>query len=632
MINGFIRVGAVVPKLKVADIDYNIAEIKNAVKSICKKGVKIVLFPELCLTGYTCQDMFLQSEIKAQSLKAIKDLLDFSKGIESVLIVGSILEVQNKLFNVAIVIYNGEISGVVPKTYIPNYNEFYEKRYFSSALDTEIKSVEMFGKNVPFGRDIIFKINNEIKFGIEICEDLWSVKQPSQELSLCGANLIFNLSASNEIIGKYEYRKELVKMQSSKTISAYIYSSSGVNESTTDLLFSGHSLICENGTVLKENKRFDFETIYIYADIDYEFLNSERISVKSFSYGYPKIDFREVKIDITINGYDIEREYKKLPFVPSENNLQSRCDEIMNILAYALCKKVKSANTKHLVIGVSGGLDSTLALLVIERAMKIMNLPPENVIAVTMPGFGTKKKKKTNAANLIKLFKMTYKNIDIKNACEQHFKDIGLTDYNSLCFENAQARERTQILFDIANMYNALVIGTGDLSELALGWCTYNGDHMSSYALNSSIPKTLIKYLVQGYVKTNTNKEINDVLLDIINTPISPELALSNGKEIVQKTEELIGDYELNDFFLYHFLRRKSSAKKIAYLAHITFGLDMVTIKEELTSFFKRFFANQFKRSCLPDGVKVGTVSVSPRGDLRMSSDTSLSAFLNDLL
>ena len=629
MCKGFIRVGAVVPKLKVGNVIFNTDEIINQIK--INKEAQILVFPECCLTGYTCQDMFLNNSLIKSVYDNLDKIVESTKKINSAIVVGLPLINSGRYYNCAVVICNGEIKGVVPKSFLPNYSEFYEQRWFSSGLDAGQNEICINGKYYPFGVDLVFKINDEVKFGVEICEDLWSVNPPSSKLALAGANILVNLSASNELIGKYEYRKKLVSMQSGKTLSAYIYTSSGVNESTTDLLFSGHAMICENGTILKENERFNFESNAILADIDYEFLNCERISNKTFGKSSENITCREIDVDLKLNDYEIDRVYKRTPFVPEALDMQTRCEEIINIQSYALSKRMLSSGLKKLVIGVSGGLDSTLALLICVRAMKILNLSTENILAITMPGFGTTKRTKGNAMKLMELLNVTKKEIPIDDACNQHFKDIDLKDFESVAFENVQARERTQILFDVANMQNALVVGTGDLSELILGWCTYNGDHISSYAVNVSIPKTLVKYLIECMANSYENSEIKATLLDILATPISPELQLNKSDEIIQSTEEIVGPYELNDFFIYHFLRRRSRASKILYLAKRAFKLDEAYIKEQLKAFYKRFYINQFKRSCLPDGVKVGTVSVSPRGDLRLSSDMDSAIWLDEL-
>lgn len=616
---GFIRVGAVVPSLKICNTKYNVGEMVRLCGEI--KDTQIVVFPELCITGYTCQDMFLNSDLINKAKQGLLDFCERTKDFESVFVVGVPLYSNGRLYNCAVVVARGAIWGVVPKTWLPNYNEYYEKRWFSSANDSIESEIEIDGKMYPFGNDLIFAINKDIKIGVEICEDLWAVSPPSDDLALCGANILLNLSASNELIGKNNYRKELVKMQSIKTLSAYVYASAGVNESTTDMVFGGSAFIYENGVLLKENQRYNFESSFITSEIDYEFLCSERSTNKTFSSIKASKSVREIALDIDLKEIEVEREYKRLPFVPSKEKMVERFEEISNIQAFGLCKRMKTSHSNKLVVGVSGGLDSTLALLVCERAVEIMGLPKENIIAISMRGFGTSNRTKNNAKILSKQIGATFQEISIVEACEKHFEDINLDDYSSLAFENAQARERTQILFDIANKENALVVGTGDLSELVLGWCTYNGDHISSYGVNSGVPKTLVKYLVCAYMQKTENKELKEVLADILETPISPELVSTNGEDIVQVTEDIVGSYELNDFIIYHFLRRKSGSAKIAYLMQKTFGITKEKASETLKAFYKRFFANQFKRSCLPDGVKIGTVSVSPRGDLRMSSD-----------
>ena len=551
-----------------------------------------------------------------------------------VIIVGSPIKCENKLYNCAVVINNGKILGIVPKTYIPNYNEFYEMRWFKSSNDLKIKEINLFNEFVPIGVDLIFtsKLDDELKFGVEICEDVWSLYPKSNDYASSGASIIFNLSASNETIGKYDFRKELIKMQSIKTISGYVYSSSGINESSTDLLFSGSSLIYENGKLLSENNRFDFNSNLIYSDVDIKRLVNDRRKNTSFISNTDK-EYRNIYFTTSKNNL-ISRKYSKYPFVPSnEDKREERCKEIINIQSSALAKRLKHTNIKKCVIGVSGGLDSTLAFLVIKKAFEKLKIDNKNIIAVTMPGFGTTNRTYENALDLIKINNATLKEIDIKKACLVHYSDID-QDINNhdITYENAQARERTKILMDIANKENALVIGTGDLSELALGWCTYNGDHMSMYSVNSSIPKTLVKYLVK-YI-ADTDKKNKKVLYDILSTPISPELLPADEKgNIKQITEDKIGPYILHDFYLYHFFRYGASPKKIYMLAVNTFENEYS--KEEILKwlkvFIKRFFTQQFKRSCMPDGVKVGSISLSPRGDLRMPSDASYNIWIKEL-
>lgn len=631
---GFIKVGASVPELKVADPIYNVKKIKEQIEEAVNKNIQILTFPELCITGYTCGDLFNQDILINKAYEGLKELVDFSNNKKIVFIVGCPIKLQNKLYNTAVVINDGNILGIVPKTYIPNYNEFYEIRWFNSSKDLCEKQISLFGKNVEIGTDLIFNCENHenLKFAIEICEDVWSVKPKSNDYALEGATIIFNLSASNETIGKYNYRKELIKTQSATTISGYVYASSGVNESSSDILFSGCSMICENGSLLSENKRFDFESNLIYNDIDVDKLANDRCKNTSFKNDndapYRKINFKIGK------NPAICRTYSKTPFVPvNEHKRNERCEEILNIQSSALAKRLKHTNIKKCVIGISGGLDSTLAFLVIKKAYEKIGIGNENIIAVTMPGFGTTSRTYNNAKDLVNINGATLLEVDIKKACTLHYKDIN-HDINNhdVTYENVQARERTQILMDIANKENALVIGTGDLSELALGWCTYNGDHMSMYAVNNSIPKTLVKYLVK-YVADTEDKN-KKVLYDILDTPISPELLPPTKKgKIKQITEDNVGPYLLHDFYLYHFLRYGASPKKIYLLACETFKneFDSKEILKWLKVFIKRFFSQQFKRNCMPDGVKVGSITLSPRGDLRMPSDASYNIWISEL-
>lgn len=631
---GYVKVGASTLELKVSDTIYNVQMIKKQIDEAVNKNIQIISFPELSITGYTCGDLFNQDILIDKAYEGLKDLVDYSKDKMIVIIVGSPIKCENKLYNCAVVINNGKILGIVPKTYIPNYNEFYEMRWFKSSNDLKIKEINLFNEIVPIGVDLIFtsKLDDELKFGVEICEDVWSLYPKSNDYASSGASIIFNLSASNETIGKYDFRKELIKMQSVKTISGYVYSSSGINESSTDLLFSGSSLIYENGKLLSENNRFDFNSNLIYSDIDIKRLVNDRRKNTSFISNTDK-EYRNIYFTTSKNNF-ISRKYSKYPFVPSnEEKREERCKEIINIQSSALAKRLKHTNIKKCVIGVSGGLDSTLAFLVIKKAFEKLKIDNKNIIAVTMPGFGTTNRTYENALDLIKINNATLKEIDIKKACLVHYSDID-QDINNhdITYENAQARERTKILMDIANKENALVIGTGDLSELALGWCTYNGDHMSMYSVNSSIPKTLVKYLVK-YI-ADTDKKNKKVLYDILSTPISPELLPADEKgNIKQITEDKIGPYILHDFYLYHFFRYGASPKKIYMLAVNTFENEYS--KEEILKwlkvFIKRFFTQQFKRSCMPDGVKVGSISLSPRGDLRMPSDASYNIWIKEL-
>ena len=633
---GFVRVGAVVPKLKVADTEFNCNEIIKQIEVASNDKIQIVVFPELCVTGYTCQDLFEQDTLLEEAEKALNKILDYTNNLDIICIIGMPIKAENQLFNTAVVIQKGKILGVVPKTFIPNYGEFYEKRWFASSKNANKKEIEILGQKVPFGIDLLFKDkeNNEICFGIEVCEDIWAVEPPSNKLALLGANIIFNLSASNEVIGKKEYRRELVKMQSAKTISGYVYCSSGVNESTSDVVFSGESMIFENGSCLTNNQRFDFESNMIFTEIDTKRLANDRRKNISFMGNPVDLEYREIKINIPDNIENLTREYSKTPFVPEDKKKISEiCEEILNIQSYGLAKRLLHININKTVIGISGGLDSTLAFLVIIKAYEILNLPKENIIAITMPGFGTTSRTHNNSMKLINEYGATFREINITKSSLQHFEDIGHDkNIKDVTYENAQARERTKILMDIANKENGLVVGTGDLSELALGWCTYNGDHMSMYAVNASIPKTLVKYIIK-WVADNSKEECKNIINDILDTPISPELLPpdENGN-IEQKTEEQVGPYILHDFFLYHFLRYGAEPKKIYILACKTFKNDFKKeeIKHWLRVFIKRFFTQQFKRNCMPDGPKVGTVSLSPRGDLRMPSDASYNIWLNN--
>lgn len=633
---GYARVAASVPELKVGNVEFNTKEVIKEIKDLNKEGVQIVTFPELCLTGYTCADLFSQDILLTKSKDAIKKVMNETKSLDIISIIGAPIVCDNQLFNCAIVINKGEILGIVPKTYIPNYGEFYEKRWFSTSNTLTSRTINMFGKDVPIGIDLIFRDKEDAKFtfGIEVCEDLWSPKAPSVEAALNGATMIFNLSASNEVIGKFGYRKNLISMQSAKNVCAYIYSSSGVNESTTDLVFSGYAGIMENGSLLVENDRFNFETNHIISDVDIQRLMNNRIKDISFMGIGAASNYRVVDIELKDNNTDLRRVYDVYPFVPSnEAKRAERCNEIVNIQACGLAKRIKHTGMKKCVIGISGGLDSTLAFLVVIEAYRKLGISFDNLIGVTMPGFGTTGRTYNNALTLMKNYGVTMREVSIKEASLQHFKDIGLEETDrSVTYENTQARERTQILMDIANKEGGLVIGTGDLSELALGWCTYNGDHMSMYAVNTSIPKTLVRYLVRYFADIEKNEECKKTILDILDTPISPELLPpSKDGKIEQQTESVVGPYVLHDFYLYHFMRYGASPDKIRYIANKTFeGMyTEETIDKWLRFFIKRFFNQQFKRSCLPDGPKVGTISVSPRGDLRMPSDADSSSWLD---
>lgn len=634
--NGFVRVGALVNKLSLGNAIENAKEISRQIKKAYEAGVEIIVTPELSLTGYTCGDMFLQDKLVKDSIIGLEYVLSETKSLNIISIIGMPISTNNALFNCGVVINRGKLLGIIPKTYIPNYKEFYECRWFSSSLNLDINEIELLGQKVPIGCDLLFqdRKNPNITFAIEICEDLWVVTPPSNDYAKSGATIIFNLSSSNELIGKHNYRKNLISSQSSKTISAYIYASSGMLESTSDILFGGASLIYENGTLLKEGERFLTESNIIYQDIDVLRLVNDRRVNKSFNISSDNKIYRRINIDIYNNISKLERKYSKYPFVPKDDILRNeRCLEIINIQSSALARRLIQLNYPKCVIGMSGGLDSTLAFLVTVRAFEKLNLDNKDIIGITMPGFGTTDRTYNNSIKLVESYNATLKEINIKEACTIHMKDIGLNPTDiSITYENIQARERTQILMDVANMEKGIVIGTGDLSELALGWCTYNGDHMSMYSVNSSIPKTLISYLVKWFMD-NEKGIRHDVLKDILSTPISPELLPPDKYgNIVQKTENSIGPYVLHDFFLYHFLRYGVRPKKLYFLALHTFNdFSREDILNYLKIFINRFFTQQFKRNCVPDGIKVGSISLSPRGDLRMPSDMEYKSYLKEL-
>lgn len=636
---GFTRVATVTPALKVANIKYNTDQIISEIKKLDQKGAEIIIFPEMSLTGYTCGDLFLTTKLLTCCLDYLKIILEETKNLNIISIIGLPISLDSMLFNCAAVLYHGKILGIVPKTYIPNYSEFYEQRWFKSSQNLLSQEITLFNKPVPIGTDLIFQDSNNpsLCFGIEICEDLWATSSPSTNACLNGATMIFNLSASNELIGKHEYRKNLLRITSAKNICAYIYTSSGVNESSTDVVFGGYAGIYENGSLLIENNRFDFATNHALMDIDFERISNTRIRNTSFLSLKPNLKYRRITFTLTKENNDLLRTYKKYPFVPENKATRNdRCKEIISIVASALAKRLKHTNIQKCILGISGGLDSTLAFLIVIAAYKKLGIDNSNLIGVTMPGFGTTNRTYTNALSLMKRYGVTIREVDIKKSCTIHFQDIGLPENDrSITYENSQARERTQILMDIANQEGALVIGTGDLSELALGWCTYNGDHMSMYALNSSIPKTLVRSLVEYFATVEPNKECQKTILDILATPISPELLPPDQDgNIKQVTENTVGPYILHDFFIYHFLRYGASPAKIQYLAEKTFAnmYSKEEITKWLTFFFRRFFNQQFKRSCLPDGPKVGTISLSPRGDLRFPSDADGTIFIEESL
>ena len=622
MRQGFVKAAAVTPKIKVADTKYNAELILDMMKESTRQGAKIVVFPELCLTGYTCQDLFLQERLLQGAKDALMKLVKESASLDAIFFVGLPFEILGKLYNVAAVFSHGEVLGLVPKSYLPNYNEFYEARHFVSGAELATEVVLPDGSSVPADRDLLFVCEQmpKLRIGVELCEDLWTPNPPSISHALAGASVLVNLSASNELTGKDSYRRELVSGQSARLLAAYIYASAGDGESTQDVVYSGHNLICENGNVLAESKRFTNETIY--SEFDVERIETERRRMTTFVV---EDDHRWAEFDLEVKDTTLSRYVNPAPFVPADKtDRDRRCDEILMIQAMGLKKRLEHTNCRTAVIGISGGLDSTLALLVTVRAFDLLGKDHKDIAAVTMPGFGTTDRTYDNAVNLIKCLGATFIEVDIKDAVNIHFRDIGQDpSVHDVTYENGQARERTQILMDIANKENGMVIGTGDLSELALGWATYNGDHMSMYAVNASVPKTLVRHLVKYYADTCGSDLLERTLLDVLDTPVSPELLPPENGKISQKTEDLVGPYELHDFFLYNMLRCGYAPAKVYRLARIAFEgkYDDEFILKWLKNFYRRFFAQQFKRSCLPDGPKVGTVAVSPRGDLRMPSD-----------
>ena len=637
---GFFRAGAAVPKLKVADCNYNKVQIMELINEAEKNKVKAIVFPELCLSAYTCADLFLQRTLINECEKVLSEIVEETKDKDIFIILGLPVEADSTTFNCAAVLHKGKILGAVPKTYIPNYGEFYEKRWFSSSNAVLSSEIMLCGQKVPFGANMLFRDfkRPEITFAIEICEDLWSPIPPSSYYAVKGATVIFNLSASNELAAKNEYRRSLVSGQSASAICGYVYSSSGVGESTQDLVFSGHSLICENGSLLKENKRFSMENQLIYADLDIERLYNDRKKNTSFGELMAKPE-NFVYIDIETGEWKEElcRFVNRMPFVPrNDGMLFERCDDIFNIQVAGLAKRIEHTNAKALVIGISGGLDSTLALLVAVKACDRLGLDRKTVLGITMPGFGTTDRTYNNALSLMEALGVSVKEISIKEASILHFNDIGHDiKTHDVTYENTQARERTQILMDLANKHNGMVIGTGDLSELALGWATYNGDHMSMYGVNSGVPKTLVRVLVKHVAENgNIDESSKAILEDILDTPVSPELLPPTDEgEIKQITEDIVGPYELHDFFLYYVVRFGFEPKKILFLAEKAFkdDYDRNTILKWLKNFYRRFFSQQFKRSCLPDGPKVGTINLSPRGDWRMPSDAVSRIWLKEL-
>lgn len=643
MQNGFIKIASAIPAVKVANCQYNIEQIESMVESADKEGVEIIVFPELSVTGYSCQDLFRQRILLEEAEHAIGDLLDKTCNLDIITIVGIPVVVGDLLLNCAAVIQKGEILGIVPKTYLPNYSEFYEKRWFASSQDLKSTDIHFAGKDITVDSNSkIFRTTDGVCFGIEICEDVWAPVPPSNRLALAGAELIFNLSASDELIGKHAYLETLIRQQSARTITGYIYSSCGFGESTQDVVYGGNAFICENGQMIERAERFSLNPQTIVTQIDVEKLRNERRANSTYMSAQKNCvaDYVDT-LPVKKRDFKLERTYNPLPFIPTTEDMNSSCGEIFSIQMMGLAKRLVHTNCKTVVVGISGGLDSTLALLVCVKTFDKLSLSRKGIVGVTMPGFGTTDRTHDNAVALMESLGVSQMEINISSSVMQHFKDIQHdANVHDVTYENSQARERTQILMDLSNKLGGLVIGTGDLSELALGWATYNGDHMSMYGVNCSIPKTLIKHMVRHVAVNEVDGKARETLLDIIDTPISPELIPADEKgNISQKTEDLVGPYELHDFFLYHFLRFGFRPSKLFMLAKKAFDgtddrvgeYDEKVIKHWLREFTRRFFNQQFKRSCLPDGPKVGSVSLSPRGDWRMPSDADSTIWLNEI-
>ena len=651
MKHGLIKVASAIPALKVADTKFNLIETEKQIVSAEGQGVEIIVFPELSITGYTCQDLFQQQLLLDDAEQAVLELLDFTRQLDITVIVGAPIAVGALLLNCAVVIQQGKLLGIVAKTFLPNYSEFYEKRWFASSQDLRPQHIHFAGTRILVTPELqIFRTSEGATFAIEICEDVWAPTPPSNHLALAGAEIIFNLSASDELAGKHTYLKSLLAQQSARTICGYVYSSSGFGESAQDIVFGGNALIYENGTLIKQGERFKIDPQLIVSEIDIENLRGERRTNSTFVNAQRPVatglagvtgQIGELALHVEcmppLNAHEftLTRAFDQHPFIPRDENMQDACDEIFNIQINGLAKRLVHTNCKTAVIGISGGLDSTLALLVAVKTFDKLGLNRKGIVGVTMPGFGTTGRTYKNAMALMEHLGITIREIDIKDSVLQHFKDINHDPaIHDATYENAQARERTQILMDLSNQLNGLVIGTGDLSELALGWCTYNGDHMSMYAVNAGVPKTLTQYLVRYAADRTKDENVRRTLTDIVETPISPELKPADDKgNIAQKTEDLVGPYELHDFFLYYVLRCGFRPSKIYWMAQNAFRgvYSDETILHWMRLFFRRFFAQQFKRSCLPDGPKVGSVSLSPRGDWRMPSDAMSTNWLNEL-
>lgn len=635
---GFVKVASAIPSVKVADCKYNISQMLPIIEEASRKNVEILLFPELGITSYSCADLFQQQLLLEEAENSLGELLNHTRDIETIIIAGMPVTYSGVLLNCAVVIHRGEIMGIVPKSYLPGYSEFNEERWFTSGKEiSEEATIKICGRNVNIHNKHIFSTPN-CTFGIEICEDIWGPNPPGIQLALQGAELLFNLSASNELAGKHDSLIQLCKQHSARCLSGYIYSSCGFGESSGDVVFAGNAIIIENGQILNKSKRFQIESQLVISEIDVEKLRRTRMTNTTFSATRSEFIAENIRTTFipqkTNSGIELTRKFTPHPFIPDTNTLNERCEEIFEIQTAGLAKRICHTNAQSCVIGISGGLDSTLALLVTVHAFDLLKRERKEIIGITMPGFGTTDRTYNNAIKLMQQLGITIREIPIREACIQHFKDIGHNiDIHDVTYENSQARERTQILMDISNQTNGFVIGTGDLSELALGWATYNGDHMSMYGVNASVPKTIVQHLVRWVATNIADEKTRTTLLDIIDTPISPELlpAHNNGN-IKQKTEDLVGPYELHDFFLFHFINNGYTPKKIYFIAQNAFkGMyNDETIKKWLKTFIRRFFTQQFKRSCMPDGPKVGSCSLSPRGDWRMPSDASCSLWLNE--
>ncbi|EHB91358.1 NAD(+) synthase [Alistipes indistinctus] len=634
---GFVRIAAATPVVQVADCQHNVSHIATLVRQAASQGAAIVAFPELSITGYTCGDLFTQPFLLQQAEAALTQLLEETAPLPLLCIAGLPVALDNRLYNTAVVFSRGQILGAVPKSYLPNYNEFYENRWFAPGTESHAERISLCGQETPFSTRLLFECG-DVCLGVEICEDLWVPVPPSSMQALAGANLLVNISASNEMVGKHAYLRSLIEQQSARTMAAYLYSSAGCGESTTDIVFAGNGIIAENGAILRESERFTFGEQLTLCDVDIERLMALRRKTNTFTSESPQKEYRRIRAGLPVQDYTrtpLLREISPYPFIPGKDaHIDERCEEIFNIQISGLAQRIRHTNCRSAVIGISGGLDSTLALLVAVRTFDKLGLPRTCVTGITMPGFGTTGRTYNNALRLMETLGITIREVNIRAACEQHFSDIGLDPGDrSVTYENAQARERTQILMDIANQTGGLVIGTGDLSELALGWATYNGDHMSMYGVNCGIPKTLVRHLVGWVAAKGPDEAARPWLLDILDTPISPELLPADGNgQIAQCTEELVGPYDLHDFFLYYFVRFGFRPAKLYLMARQAFAgkYEDRTIKRWLITFLRRFFSQQFKRSALPDGPKVGSVSLSPRGDWRMPSDASCTMWLHE--